>query len=387
MEFASLPRRKRSARCRFYRPRLEWLEKRLPPAAGFANATPLNDTGQVLTGSLGAGQVHDYSLSVTQGTYLIATAVPEGSTGFEPRLTLYDATGQMLIESDQHAPGLAGATVQQHLQPGSYYMQVSAAASSFAVAGKEAYQLTTALTSTLPPFSPFSLLPGPGPFVADLRGNGSEDLIIGNAVFLGNGDGTFQPPKSIAAPGGVAAVADLNGDGRPDIVASNGSMVSVLLGDGDGTFQPARSFAVPNGTGPVAVADLRGDGVEDIVTAKHGTSTVSVLLGNGNGTFEPAESFRVGKDPHSVAVANLGNGHPDIITGNSINYSHQAATVSVLLGNGDGTFQPAQSSAVGPGPITITIADPGNGHSDIVTGTMTVHCRCCWATATALSSR
>ena len=84
------------------------------------------------------------------------------------------------------------------------------------------------------------------------------------------------------------------------------------------------------------VADLNGDGIPDIVTANYGSDTVSVLLGNGNGTFQPQQTFAAGSGPASVAVADLnGDGKLDLVVGN-----RNASTVSVLLGNGNGTFQP-----------------------------------------------
>ncbi len=392
--------------------------------ARFVNATPLNSGNQVLQGALTGGQPQDYSVTVTSGTtgdtVLIATAVPQSSPGFEPRVALYDGTGELLIQSDQQQPLLASATVEQHLQAGTYYLEVSAPASTLASASYQAYQLTTTLAASLPPFAPLpvgrtpdavavadlgngypdivttnlddstvSVLQGNGDgtfqpaqsfpvgfapdavAVADL-GNGRSDIVIANqytgmvSVLLGNGDGTFQQAQSY--PVGIepisVAVADVNGDGHPDIVTANAydNTVSVLLGNGDGTFQPAQSFPVGYGPFSVAVADLNGDGHPDIVTANYLYNTVSVLLGNGDGTFQPALSFAVGSQPESVAVADLGNGQPDIITANAGD-----STVSVLLGNGDGTFQPDQTFLVGNHPESVAVADLGNGQPDLVT--------------------
>src|SRR5947209_5700736 len=93
----------------------------------------------------------------------------------------------------------------------------------------------------------------------------------------------------------------------------------------------------------VAVADVNWDGVPDLVVANGAGNDVSVLLGSGNGTFQPARNFATGSYPISVAVADLtGDGKPDLVTSNLT-----GSNVSVLLGNGDGTFQPAHNISVG----------------------------------------
>ncbi len=370
--------------------------------ARFVNATPLGNNGQV-QGTLTGGQPQDYSVSGTGNTsldtFLLATAVPESSPGFEPRLVLYDATGRLLIQSDQQQPGLAGSTLEQHLQTGTYYLEVSAAASTSASVSSQGYQLTTALSFALPPFAPVPVDPTPFSLaVADL-GNGHTDIVTVNggdntvSVLLGNGDGTFGPAQSFAvgrSPRSVA-VADL-GNGHPDIVTANNTdgTVTVLLGNGAGTFTPdpfstpglpAGTFAVGTQPESVAVADVNGDGHPDIITANYYDGTVSVLLGNGAGTFTPdpfstpglpAGTFFVGLEPYALAVADLGNGHSDIVV-TSVAYN----VVLVLLGNGDGMFTPDSFSSPGlpPGyfdvgsvPESVAVADLGNGHPDIVTG-------------------
>jgi FG-GAP-like repeat len=195
-------------------------------------------------------------------------------------------------------------------------------------------------------------------------------------VLLGNGDGTFQAAQSYAAgphPSSVA-VADFNGDGIPDLaVASQGTYpdykgtVSILLGNGDGTFQAAQSYAVGAGfrRPSLTVGDFNGDGTPDLAVASFGTSpdyqgTVSVLLGNGDGTFQAAQTYAAGSYASSVAVGDFNaDGSLDLAVGN-------ASGVSILLGNGDGTFQAAQSYAAGGYPISIVVGDfNGNGYPDL----------------------
>src|SRR5262249_13774211 len=130
-------------------------------------------------------------------------------------------------------------------------------------------------------------------------------------VLLGNGDGSFQPPRTYAAGFGphnqykFVTVGDFNGDGHLDLVMDNRSgTVSILLGNGDGTFGEERTYSVSvfgdsSPTSSVAVGDFNGDGHLDVAVAC--VSAVSILLGNGDGTFQAAKLYAAGTA--SVAVA------------------------------------------------------------------------------------
>jgi hypothetical protein len=195
--------------------------------------------------------------------------------------------------------------------------------------------------------------------VADVNGDGKPDIIVANSgasvgVLLGNGDGTFQPAllTDIAPAGGFAgqfnsvAVADVNGDGKPDLIVatcclSNGDgAAAVLLGNGDGTFQPPATYDAGGGWTPgLVVADINGDGKLDIVAANYYENTVGVLLGNGNGTFQQAILSAASIDPFNIAIADVNrDGRLDLIVSASGGPDFDA--VGILLGNGDGTFQP-----------------------------------------------
>jgi FG-GAP-like repeat/Bacterial pre-peptidase C-terminal domain len=219
---------------------------------------------------------------------------------------------------------------------------------------------------------------GPGPpVVADVNGDGIPDLIYPNyvgtnvAVRLGEGDGTFGPQAVF--PAGVGAyslkVVDVNGDGKLDLVVANAvdNTVSVLLGNGNDSFQPQKVYPVGFDPFAIAVADFNGDGIPDAVTANRGDNTLSVLLGVGDGAFGPQQAYPSGDTPRGVAAADInGDGHVDII-----NTNQGDNTATVLVGNGDGTFSVgAEQSAPASNlrPFQVVVADlNGDGIPDIVT--------------------
>jgi hypothetical protein len=213
--------------------------------------------------------------------------------------------------------------------------------------------------------------------VADFNGDGHPDLVLANntaqgtvSVLLGNGDGTFQAAQSYAAGANPVsvAVADFNGDGRPDVVVVNyAGTLSLLLGTGDGAFQAAQSFAAGSAAAHVAVGDFNGDGHPDLaVTNEPAQDTVSILLGNGDGTFQAPQSYAAGPNPYAVAVGDFNrDGVLDLAVTN-LGAPVTGGAVSILLGNGDGTFQSPQSYATGSAPQSVAIGDfNGDGVPDL----------------------
>ena len=118
----------------------------------------------------------------------------------------------------------------------------------------------------------------------------------------------------------------------------------------------------------VAVGDFNGDGSRDIATSNGGSNNVSILTGNGAGSFAAAVNFGVGINPSSIAVGDFnGDGNQDIATAN-----RDSNNVSVLIGNGLGSFAAAANFVAGTGPFSIAVGDfNGDGNQDIATANRT----------------
>ncbi len=191
--------------------------------------------------------------------------------------------------------------------------------------------------------------------VEDFNGDGLADIVAvssmetGVSVLLGNGDGTFQAPVATSLPGigDALAVGDFNGDGKPDLIVSawvNGNYgTTVLLGQGDGTFQFRQGQGIQSSmpAEAIAVGDFNGDGRLDVAVfpgweSGTGISPAVIELGNGDGTFQPAKTYTAGLYGRTGAVGDFdGDGILDLAVAN------ENSTVTLLRGNGDGTFQPA----------------------------------------------
>ena len=215
--------------------------------------------------------------------------------------------------------------------------------------------------------------------IRDFNNDGKLDLAVRNqgsssmSILLGNGDGTFQHATNFATGSGASRLTagDFNQDGELDLATTNNTnnSVSILLGNGDGIFQNHVDYATALTPLPIAVGDFNADGKLDLVTGNTARNTFSVLLGNGDGSFQKHMDYSTIVNPQSVVAADFnGDGKLDLAIFNEANEG--ATALSILLGNGDGTFQSFADYANGCGPngaeCTATAGDlNGDGKLDL----------------------
>jgi hypothetical protein len=241
---------------------------------------------------------------------------------------------------------------------------------------------STSMGSTTSAFAAPAVYAGLGNGVSittgDFTGSGTLGIAmaeLGNnkiQIYNGLGNGGFNPPTTYAGvlgPGGVA-VADLKGNGTLDLIVPSETfatpVVNVMLGNGDGTFGAPVGYSLNGGGGAVAVGDFNGDGKLDIAVEIQsyygGPYGISILLGNGNGTFGSASTFAA---PQSSWIATgdfNGDGKLDLLSADWVNN-----TVSIRLGNGNGTFGAPLSYPTSSYPGFTAVGDfNGDGKLDFV---------------------
>jgi hypothetical protein len=160
--------------------------------------------------------------------------------------------------------------------------------------------------------------------------NGNDDL----SIYLGVGDGTFLPPAhhSVGAQAYAVASGDWNGDGKPDLAVTDASgiftdTVNIFIGNGDGTFQPPTKLGTGGAPTAVVTSDWNGDGKADLAIANYNSGSVSILIGVGNGTFTSRVNYPSGAGSESIAHGDWnGDGKPDLAIANN-----GANNISILL--------------------------------------------------------
>ncbi|HEY6334104.1 MAG TPA: FG-GAP-like repeat-containing protein, partial [Blastocatellia bacterium] len=226
--------------------------------------------------------------------------------------------------------------------------------------------------------------------VGDFNRDGKQDLAVCNAVsgnvviMIGNGDGTFNASAvspvdlgSDAFPSSIA-VGDFNNDDKPDLAITNGNgTVTILLGDGSGGFSQATGspYSADSSDGDpisIQIGDFNRDGNQDLVFVNfNGSSTVVVLLGDGKGGFTQAAGspFALGGgSPRSVAIGDFNqDGKQDLAIATP--EGSDGGNLSIMLGDGTGSFSPAAGSPLmeGGSPFTVAVGHfNGDGKEDLV---------------------
>jgi hypothetical protein len=273
--------------------------------------------------------------------------------------------------------------------------------------------LLTALGDGKGNFAYINALPGYQPTIddfidqakGDFNGDGLDDLVLhtpeGVSLLLSNGDGTFtRNPISLPSFScitGYAAIGDLNGDGKLDLVIAYGgdlaypgcnsgttpSGVFVLLGNGDGTFQQAKYVAVGEEVYEPVLLDTNNDGKLDLIVsdvvfnllaqAIPATFDTFLLLGNGDGSFQPPTDLLPNViNAHTMTGDINGDGKTDLMiltqgTADSQGYDPTTAGVLPMLGSGNGTFSAQPLFLPGFFSATGLLTDiNGDGKLDLV---------------------
>jgi hypothetical protein len=326
-------------------------------------------------------EVDFFQVPVTESGLLTARTQAEAGSALASRLSLLGPDGQTLVQSDGASTDPSSPLISEHLEVGTYFFEVAALG-----AGTGGYTLTTEFVPATSPFDPLLVGYRPEALVtADFNGDGYQDIATRNRVsddvslMLGLGDGSFRPAIRIPVghePTGLAA-RDFNNDGHPDLcIGLKSGKVSILLGRGDGTFEQEKTVGT-NFSSFFTGGDYNGDGILDIASTRSASSTdLSIRLGRGDGTFEQEVVLPLGLVPGAgLSVRSQsdfnGDGRSDF-NGDGrldlISTSFQAGKVSILLNNGDGTFQKPVLYDVGTGPLTPAVADVnGDGHLDVIT--------------------
>ncbi|MGH9735750.1 MAG: FG-GAP-like repeat-containing protein [Candidatus Acidiferrales bacterium] len=349
------------------------LEQIFGTPSALSGLTPAQIASELASGQLDVNSLLPPLVAFGGGTSTFFATLPGAAANLSRTLTLVRSGRRVVLRAQDGQPATFFVGERYPVSLAQYSSSLTSNLS------------TTGITSDNFPISTLSTGVAPA-FVtaASLRNNSVQDLIVANhsdntvSVFLGNGDGTFASAVTYATGTGPEAIAtaDFNNDGNIDLAVADKSAntVSILLGNGDGTFKPKVDF--PTGGVPVSVVagDLDGDGNIDLAVANQSDNTISLLFGDGAGTFAPrtgiASLLATGRGPTGLALgdfngATFTNGSQilDLVVTNQ-----NDNTVSMFIGNGNGTFQTRTDYSTGASPVYAATGDfNGDGILDVAT--------------------
>ncbi len=322
------------------------------------SAEPIPLNSQVNGVALAGSDEDFYQITLTQPGNVTAQVAANGAP---VALALYDATGVPIVQSNGQSPTQAGPLIAQGLSAGTYVLKVAN------LTGQAAdYTLTTLFAASASTLNAINSQ-GQADLVVggDFNGDGVPDLAVGNVnndtitILLGNGDGTFHVGQVIPVDCEPQAlvVGDFTGDGRLDLAASSALAddVTILLGNGDGAFTAS---SVPGVSGDsLAVADFSGDGTLDLAVGNSQANTVTILQGDGAGGFTIGTITSVPGGPSALAAADFtGDGLPDLAV--AVRDTDPGA-VALLVNQGAGVFAgtPTSFFNVGQAPVALAAGD------------------------------
>ncbi len=349
------------------------LEQIFGTPSALSGLTPAQIASQLASGQLNLNSILPPLVAFGGGATTFFATLPGAAANLSRTLSLVRSGRRVLLRAQDGQPATFFVGERYPVSMAQYSSSLT---SNFNTAGitSENFPVSTLPTGVAPTFVT----------AASLRNNSIKDLIVTNysdntvSVFLGNGDGTFASPVTYATGIGPVWIAtgDFNNDGNTDIaVADKGAnTVSVLLGNGDGTFKSKVDY--PTGAVPVSVVagDLNGDGNADLAIANQSDNTVSLLFGDGTGTFVPPSGtpslLATGRAPTALALGDFngatytnGNSILDLVVANQNDNS-----VSMFIGNGNGTFQTRADYGTGASPVYVATGDfNGDGILDVAT--------------------
>lgn len=349
------------------------LEQLFGTPSALSGLTPDQIATEVASGQLNLNSLLPPVVAFGGGTTTFFSTLPGATGSLSRMLSLVRSGRRVLLRAQDGQPATFFVGERYPVTLAQYSSSLTSNTSTSGIAS-ENFPVSTLSTGVAPSFVT----------AASLRNNGIQDLIVANnsdntiSVFLGNGDGTFA--SGVTYPVGVGpvwiATGDFNNDGITDLAVANkgANTVSILLGVGDGTFKPKADY--PTGAVPVSVVagDLNGDGNTDLAVANQAGNTISLLFGNGTGTFSAPTGvpslLATGRSPSALALADFNNakytnGNPifDLAVANQ-----NDNTVSIFLGNGNGTFQARTDYSTGASPVYVATGDfNGDGIPDVAT--------------------